>query len=83
MKPIKEILLLKDATIHKVQFDIEWFYCLDDLVFYLKEDLSEVDTIYLPMIIDDQEKFIKCCTFEDLLRGRKQIFIDNQGGNIL
>jgi hypothetical protein len=73
MKPIKEILLLKDAAIHKVQFDIEWFYCLDDLVFYLKEDLSEVDTIYLPMIIDNQEEFVKCCTFEDLLRGRKQI----------
>jgi hypothetical protein len=73
MKPIKEILLLKDAAIHKVQFDIEWFYCLDDLVFYLKDDLSEVDTIYLPMIIDNQEEFGRCCTFEDLLRGRKQI----------
>lgn len=71
--PLKEILLLKDATIHKVQFDTAWFYCLEDLVFYLKEDLSEVDTIYLPMMIFDQKEFVKCCTFEDLLRGRKQI----------
>lgn len=73
MTPLKEKLLLKDATIHKVQFDTEWFYCLEDLVFYLKEDLSEVDTIYLPMMIFDQKEFVKCCTYEDLLRGRKQI----------
>jgi hypothetical protein len=36
-------LILKD-----VQFDTEWFYKLEDMAFYLKEDLSEVDYIFLP-----------------------------------
>jgi hypothetical protein len=42
MKPLKENLLIKDATIHKVQFDTEGFFKLDEMSFYLKEDLSEV-----------------------------------------
>ena len=73
MTPLKEILLIKEATIHKVQFDTEWFYNIEDLSFFLKEDLSEVDTIYLPMMIFDEKEFVKCCTFEDLMRGRKKI----------
>ena len=73
MTPLKEILLIKEATIHKVQFDTEWFYNIEDLSFFLKEDLSEVDTIYLPMMIFDENEFVKCCTFEDLMRGRKKI----------
>jgi hypothetical protein len=48
MKPLNEKLILKDATINKVQFDTEWFYKLEDMAFYLKEDLSEVDYIFLP-----------------------------------
>ena len=73
LTPLKEILLIKEATIHKVQFYTEWFYYIKDLSFFLKEDLSEVDTIYLPMMIFDENEFVKCCTFEDLLRGRKEI----------
>jgi hypothetical protein len=46
MKPLNEKLILKDATINKVQFDTEWFYKLEDMAFYLKEDLSEVDYIF-------------------------------------
>lgn len=49
MRPLKEKLLIKDATINKVQFDKEWFFKMDDMAFYLKEDLSEVEFIYLPM----------------------------------
>lgn len=71
MKPIIEKLLLKEASINKVQYDTEWFYNLEDIAFYLKEDVSDVDYIYLPMIIDEQQEFIKCATFEDILRGRK------------
>jgi hypothetical protein len=33
MKPLKEKLLIKDATIPKIQFDKEWFYKLDDMAF--------------------------------------------------
>lgn len=72
MKPLKENLLIKDATIHKVQFDTEWFFKLDQIAFYLKEDLSEVEFIYLPMLINDEQKFVKCCSFEDIIRGRKE-----------
>jgi hypothetical protein len=38
MKPLNEKLILKDATINKVQFDTEWFYKLEDMAF-IKEDL--------------------------------------------
>ena len=69
MKPLKEKLLIQDATINKVQYDTEWFFNLDDITFYLKEDLSEVEWIYLPMMIEGEQEIVKCCTFEDILRG--------------
>jgi hypothetical protein len=72
VKPLLEKLLLEDATIHKVQYDKEWFFNLDDMAFYLKEDLSEVDYIHLPMMIEEEQEFVKCATFEDILRGRKE-----------
>lgn len=72
MKPLVEKLLLKEAAIHKVQFDTEWFYYLDDIADYLKEDVSEVDYIHLPIIMEEQQEYVKCATFEDILRGRKE-----------
>lgn len=73
MKPLKEKLLIQDATIHKLQYDTEWFFNLEDITFYLKEDLSEVEWIYLPMMIEGEQEIVKCCTFEDILRGRKEL----------
>nr|WP_315154789.1 hypothetical protein [uncultured Flavobacterium sp.] len=73
MKPLKEKLLIQDATIHKVQYDTEWFFNLEEMTFYLKEDLSEVEWIYLPMMIEGEQEIVKCCTFEDILRGRKEL----------
>ena len=73
MKPLKEKLLIQDATIHKVQYDTEWFFNLEDMAFYLKEDRSEVEWIYLPMMIEGEQEIVKCCTFEDILRGRKEL----------
>lgn len=72
MKPLKEKLLIKDATINKIQFDTEWFFHLDDLTFYLKEDLSEVEFVYLPMIIAGNQEYVKCAAFDDIIRGRKE-----------
>lgn len=72
MKPLTEKLLLEDATVHKVQFDKEWFYNLDDMKFYLNEDLSAVEYIHLPMLVFGEEEIVKCCTLEDILRGRKE-----------
>ena len=73
MKPLKENLLIKDATINKIQFDREWFFKLEDMAFYLKEDLSEVEFVYLPMIIDGNQEYVKCAAFEDIIRGRKEL----------
>jgi hypothetical protein len=73
MTPLKEKLLIKDATINKVQYDKEWFFYLEDMAFYLKEDLSQVEFVYLPMLIDCQQEFVKCASFEDIVRGRKEI----------
>jgi hypothetical protein len=72
MKPLTEKLLLEDATVHKVQFDKEWFYNLDDMKFYLNEDLSAVEYIHLPMLVFGEEEIVKCCALEDILRGRKE-----------
>ena len=73
MKPLKENLLIKDATINKIQFDTEWFFKLEDMAFYLKEDLSEVEFVYLPMIIDGNQEYVKCAAFDDIIRGRKEL----------
>ncbi len=73
MTPLKEKLLIKDATINKVQYDKEWFFYLEDMKFHLKEDLSEVEFVYLPMIIDGEQEFVKCASFDDIIRGRKEI----------
>lgn len=73
MKPLTEKLLLEDAKVHKVKFDKEWFYNFEDIKFYLKEDLSDVEVIHLPMLILGEKEIVKCCTLEDILRGRKEI----------
>ena len=73
MKPLKENLLIKDATINKIQFDTEWFFKLEDMAFYLKEDLSEVEFVYLPIIIEGNQEYVKCAAFEDIIRGRKEL----------
>jgi hypothetical protein len=44
MKPLNEKINTKRRH-NKVQFDTEWFYKLEDMAFYLKEDLS-VDYIF-------------------------------------
>jgi hypothetical protein len=72
MRPLKEKLLIKDATINKVQYDKEWFFNLEDMIYYLKEDLSEVEFVRLPMLIDGELEVVKCCSFEDIMRARKE-----------
>ncbi len=72
MTPLNEKLLIKEATINKYLYDKEWFFYLKDLSEFLNEDLSEVEFIYLPMIIDDEQEFVKCASFEDVIRGRKE-----------
>lgn len=72
-KTLKLSILLKDATIHKVQFDKEWFFHLKDVADHLGEDLSDVEYIHLPLTIDGEVMEVKCATLEDIERGRKEI----------
>ena len=73
MKPQKEKRRIKDATISKIKFDKEWFYKLDNVVFYPPEGLSKVEFIFLPRISKSKQHFITCTVFNDIIRGRKEI----------
>jgi hypothetical protein len=78
MTPLNEKMLIKEASINKYKYDKEWFFYIEDIAFYLNEDLSEVETIYLPMMIDGEQEFVKCATFEDIIRGRKEKIVNSQ-----
>lgn len=70
VKRLREEILLKDASIKKVQFDKYWFYDLKDMADYLNEDLSEVEYIHLPFLVDEVKVNTKCATIEDIERAR-------------
>ncbi len=77
MKKIKEEVIKKDTTINKVQFDREWFYAVKDMAEYLNEDLSNVEYVHLPMIIDGAQENVKCATLEDIERARKKELLED------
>ncbi|MGV3460930.1 MAG: hypothetical protein ACO1N9_10825 [Flavobacterium sp.] len=79
MKKISEMIVRKDSSIHKVQFDKEWFYSLEDMEDFLKEDLSAVEAISLPMMVYGEEMVVKCATWEDIERARTQPLDDFRG----
>lgn len=70
-KRLRLNILLKEATINKLQFDREWFFHLKDMADHLGEDLSEVEAIHLPFTIEGEVVEAKCATLEDIERGRK------------
>jgi hypothetical protein len=70
IKKLKEAILLKDASVKKVQFDRYWFYDLRDMSDYLNEDLTGVEYIQLPFLVDDEMISTKCATLEDIERFR-------------
>lgn len=67
-KKLKEAILLKDASVKKVQFDKIWFFDLKDMEDYLHEDLTRVEFIHLPFVVDDEKIETKCATIEDIER---------------
>ena len=72
MKKVTEAIIRKDAAINKVQFDKEWFYSIEDMEDFLKEDLSGVETVSLPMEIYGETFTVKCATWEDIERFRQK-----------
>ena len=68
MKKLKEQTLRKDTTVNKVQYDKEWFYVVKDVADYLGEDLTGIEYVTLPVIIDGITYNARCATWEDILR---------------
>lgn len=79
MKKISEMIVRKDSNIHKLQFDKEWFYSIEDMEDFLKEDLSAVEAISLPMMVYGEEIVVKCATWEDIERARIKPLEDFRG----
>ncbi|GGE98241.1 hypothetical protein [Flavobacterium limi] len=64
--------ILADETIHKTEFEQQWYFSLEDIAEYLQEDLSEVEYLELPLLIGGQRKTVKTATFEAIEKGRKK-----------
>ena len=67
-----EVCLIQNESIHKTEFEKQWYFSLDDMAVYLEEDLSEVEHIELPLLIEGKRKTVKTATFEDIEKGRKK-----------
>lgn len=83
MKKVTEAIIRKEASINKIQFDKEWFYAVEDLVDYLKEDLSGIETVTLPVPIDGVPYTMPCATWEDVERVRHKEPLDDYRGSVL
>ncbi len=64
--------LLEDKTVHKTEFEKEWYFSLDDMASYLEEDLSEVEYLELPLMVEGKRETKKTATFENIEKGRKK-----------
>lgn len=72
MKILDKQKLLQDESIHKTEFEQQWYFSLEDMTEYLQEDLSEVEYLELPLLISGQRKTVKTATFDDIEKGRKK-----------
>lgn len=72
MKKITEALIRKDMSIRKIQYDREWFYSVFDMEDYLGEELTGVETVTLPIVVDGETYNEKCATWEDIERYRNR-----------
>lgn len=72
MKILDKQKLLQDESIHKTEFEQQWYFSLEDMAEYLQEDLSEVEYLELPLLIGGQRKTVKTATFDDIEKGRKK-----------
>lgn len=72
LRILKKETLLGDETIRKTQFENEWYFSLEDMASYLEEDLSEVESLDLPLLIEGKRETKKTATFENIEKGRKK-----------
>jgi len=59
---------MKEATVKKIQFDNQWYFDVDSVADFIKEDLSTVETITLPF----GKEYKKSATIDNIEKGRKQ-----------
>ncbi len=64
--------LLQEETVQKVQFANDWYFDLDSVAKFIKEDLSEVEAITLPFDGESGVTYKKAATIENIEKGRKQ-----------
>ena len=83
MKKITEAIVRKDKTIHKIQFDREWFYVVEDMEDFLNEDLTGVETVTLDVDYDGQKISMPCSTWEDIERFRQKEPLEDFRGSVL
>ena len=69
IKQITEEQLKKEPTITSVDFDGQWYFKVSDVSSFLNgEDLSEVQTITLPL----NSGVAECALFDSIIKGRKK-----------
>lgn len=68
MKKLNEKILRKESIIRKIQYDKEWFYSIEDIADYLKEDLTGIEYINLNVPTEFGLVNMPCATFEDIKR---------------
>lgn len=83
MRKVNEAVLRKDSSVNKVQFDKEWFYSIEDMEDYFKEDLSKVEYVTLPITIDGLQYDTKCATWEDIARALQKEPLEDFRGSVL
>lgn len=77
------MLIRKDTTVNKVQFDKEWFYSIKDVADYLGESLEGIEYVTLPMVIDGIKYMVKAATWEDIERARVKEPLEDYRGSVL
>ena len=82
-RKVNEEILRKDSSVNKVQFDKEWFYSIKDMADYLSEDLTGVEFVTLPMVIDELTYNVKCATWEDITRFLQKEPLEDFRGSVL
>lgn len=60
--------LLENDSIRKVQFEGEYFFCIEDISKLLNEDLSNVEGLTLPI----GGEYKQTATLENIEKGRKK-----------
>ncbi len=68
MYKLEEKELLIRADIRNVEFNNEYYFSIEDIAMEIKEDLSEIKTIVLPI----NEKYIEVAKISDIEKGRKK-----------